>query len=734
VVGARLFAYASDQRFVQIFNFDRSAPNFAALGSYTIPSAPGALAGAAMAVTPEGTLIYAVVENEDAVAVLDANLVAASSPNSLITKMRTLINPANLAFSPRGNASADLQASIVSELPLQPDSTTALAALNTPFDLLITVLNNGPSAATGVDMTLAIPEGVGVNVNSASVANGPISIACTFTTTQVACPVGMLGTSDSITVDVNVTATSLGSFALTNTVSGNETDPNPANNTFPLNVTVQNGADLAITGSVSANPAVAGSPETGTIVVTNIGPDVASSATLSLTSTAQSPSTFATTQGTCTPAPGLEFCSLGDILPGGQVTITATTTYVASDASANGTVTLSGTVFASTADPNFGNNLFKFHLPLTNSPSGITRFLVTERGLGQLRIYNPSGNTQVGQPTAVITTPIATALSPNRRLAFVASLNANAISVADLSIQREIYRIRGVRAANIGITADCTRLVAPLYANDAVAIIDAATFQVLQTVNLNGLVGDSTTVGDISFGGMVMVGSKAYIDLFAGAAPAVNPVVVIDASAAPSATPVFVTGVLGQGAGGAGGSPGYSTIAATPDGQYVLAVRNVSACGNACPLEMISISSNSVVGQVLTSTDTAAIVNTGSKIAISPSNPNGVFGYYSQGARLRVIDLRPTVAGAPNPNFGKVLATAPVSLPFGPTYLSVSSDANTVYATTNNGLISFDFVSLSASLLQAGSSSSITAQLKLGAAGIRPIISANIDALPETGT
>ncbi|MGB9103454.1 MAG: hypothetical protein WCC59_01740, partial [Terriglobales bacterium] len=59
VAGTRLFAYASDQRYVQVFNFDRATPNFAALGSYTIPSVPGALAGAAMAVSPEGTLIYA---------------------------------------------------------------------------------------------------------------------------------------------------------------------------------------------------------------------------------------------------------------------------------------------------------------------------------------------------------------------------------------------------------------------------------------------------------------------------------------------------------------------------------------------------------------------------------------------------------------------------------------------------------------------------------------------------
>ena len=114
VVGARLFAYASDQRYVQVFNFDRATPNFAALGAYTIPSPAGRFAGAAMAVTPEGALIYALLENEDAVAVLDANLVAASSPNSLITKMRTMVNPANLAVSPRSNASADLVAFIYS--------------------------------------------------------------------------------------------------------------------------------------------------------------------------------------------------------------------------------------------------------------------------------------------------------------------------------------------------------------------------------------------------------------------------------------------------------------------------------------------------------------------------------------------------------------------------------------------------------------------------------------------
>ena len=560
VVGARLFAYASDQRYVEVFNFDRANNNFASIGSYTIPSPPGRFAGAPMAVTPEGTLIYAVLESEDAVAVLEYNPVALSNPISLITKMRTAVNPANVAVSPRGNASADLEAGIFSALPLQVDSTTGLAALNTPFDLSVHVLNNGPSAATGVNMTLAIP--AGAVVNSASVISGPLSIVCTITTSQVACPVGTLGTSNSITVDVNVTATSLGTLAFTNTVSGNESDPNPANNAATLNVMVANGADLAITGSVSPNPAVAGSPNTRTWVITNNGPDVASAVTVNFSSTAHSPSTYTSTQGGCTSTPGATICSPGNILPGGQVTITFTSTFVASDASANGTVTITGSVSANTADPNFANNVFVLNLPLTNAATPIEHLFVGDFYTGTLTSVNVSDNAIVASDIPGGVGPNAIAFSPNRHLAFVTN-QVDYLTVVDLPTRSELKRIPIVgRAQNAAVTPDGSKLVVPNSNQDKVLIIDTTTFQIVQTINLNGLVGDNAAVtNDIQFGSIVIANNKAYIAT-TNTSPKLGVIVI---NLATNAVSVAAGSNLAHGI-----SLLTSTIAALPDGSAVI--------------------------------------------------------------------------------------------------------------------------------------------------------------------
>lgn len=96
-----------------------------------------------------------------------------------------------------------------------------------PLTYTLTFTNNGPSDATGVTVVDTLPAGV------TFVSSMPGAPTCTLAGSTLTCAMGGMTAGSTVTVTVNVTVNAGASGMLVNTatVSGNETDPDTANNT-----------------------------------------------------------------------------------------------------------------------------------------------------------------------------------------------------------------------------------------------------------------------------------------------------------------------------------------------------------------------------------------------------------------------------------------------------------------------------------------------------------------------
>jgi uncharacterized repeat protein (TIGR01451 family) len=222
-----------------------------------------------------------------------------------------------------------------------------------------TLTNNGPDAAANAKIT----EGIGSGVTFQSVV-APAGFSCTTPavggTGTITCTIASLANaaSASFTVVVNVTAVS---GVITNTVSGSSDafDNTPANNSAVATTTVlaPPSADLGITKSTPTTNAAPGAAVTYTIVVTNHGPDAATSVTMTdiLPASLKFASISAPAGFSCTtPAVGSTgtiTCTAASLANGASATFTLGVTSNASGSIAN-TASVSGTP----SDPSSGNN------------------------------------------------------------------------------------------------------------------------------------------------------------------------------------------------------------------------------------------------------------------------------------------------------------------------------------------------------------------------------------------
>ncbi len=243
---------------------------------------------------------------------------------------------------------------------------TASAATVKPGQALvytIVVTNNGPSDATLVSLADNIPDGIQINSATSTVGTVTIPASAIDTTASNAddltLNIGNLANAASVTITVNATVLPGTTGTITNTANVSTTDTSLTetitnNNTSSVTTTLTPEIDLAITKTDSVDPAIAGSPLTYTITVTNAGPSTATS--VNVTDNLPTGVTFTSgtaSQGTVSNAAGVVTGNLGTLAPGATATMTV---IVGVNAATRGTVTNTVSVVGAETEPITNNN------------------------------------------------------------------------------------------------------------------------------------------------------------------------------------------------------------------------------------------------------------------------------------------------------------------------------------------------------------------------------------------
>ncbi len=234
------------------------------------------------------------------------------------------------------------------------DMAVAMTAVPDPVilgDLLtytIYATNNGPSSVKNAAITLQLPSGV--QFVDASTAQGSWSVGNGVVTFALG---PMAGRSNPARMTVVCQAIAAGDFTSTATVSADQPDFNPANNTLTLLTRVRPPtADLAVSLSAFPSAPLVGGTLTYTVTAVNNGPSLATG--VGVTNVLPNNSaliSFAVSQGAAAVNGDQVFWSIGTLTNSASATATIAVTILS-----EGVALDSASIFGNQYDPVISNN------------------------------------------------------------------------------------------------------------------------------------------------------------------------------------------------------------------------------------------------------------------------------------------------------------------------------------------------------------------------------------------
>ena len=254
-------------------------------------------------------------------------------------------------------SSVDVALTPSADVSVVKTTSTPSIPLRGEASFVITVRNDGPSAAVGVVVTDVAP--AGLEVTSGTPSTG------TWSPADHQWTVGTLLPGASATLTVTATGAAVGTLTNRATATSPTPDPDPSDSTGTSTVVVTPSADLSIVKTSSLNPAPVNGPITYTLVVTNSGPSAASAVVISDALPAGLLSPTTPTAG-CSIAAGQLDCTVGTLAVG--ATFTATVTGTVDPAIAAPTLSNTATVTSTTPDPDPSDNSSTVVVPVTGTP------------------------------------------------------------------------------------------------------------------------------------------------------------------------------------------------------------------------------------------------------------------------------------------------------------------------------------------------------------------------------
>jgi uncharacterized repeat protein (TIGR01451 family) len=266
-----------------------------------------------------------------------------------------------------------------------PGIDTSVGMTDSPFSVIlqsnltysISVTNNGPDVAKNVGVTQILP--ASATILSATPSQG----SATFSSGLMTASLGSLDLGATATVTVVVRPNVLGSITSTATVSSQEPDFEPANNSVTVtSQVVPPNADLALGLAATPNPVSLGGVLTYTVSVTNNGPVVATNTVV--TTVLPANVTFISadvSQGGAVQNGSNIVCNLNNLNPGSIAVINIHVRAIAL-----GAITASSSVSSVVVDPFIGNN--SASVGTTVTPSSDLSLTMTGKPVSAVRGSN----------------------------------------------------------------------------------------------------------------------------------------------------------------------------------------------------------------------------------------------------------------------------------------------------------------------------------------------------------